>query len=367
MITLVIVALPVLLAFLVLMINVAWMQLMRTELRVATDAAADAGMLVMASTGDPSLISQAAVSAGQQNSVAGAPLILADTDVQFGRSERGYDGLWSFEQQTWDSGKVNALRITGRRAKDAPGGAVPFLFSGVFSSTVFEPTMAATVTRLPRDYVLVLDNSASMLYPSVWDGDPETQEIHDLDRKHAIQGPLRLRLEDDIDTSRWADMNRATLVFLEALENTPEEEMVGLVVAGEHVRPLVELTTEYDSIRDELERWKPNWRTSNASGVLAGCRMFERSGPADPYIGRTVVLLGDGIRTWGIQFQQAGRYLRDQGVTMDGITIGYDSTHIDMRHAIKHSGGSLQHAADEAELKQLLRRFVLQGPALSTE
>src|SRR3954468_23781948 len=84
MMVLIAVCLPLCIIMAAFAINVAWMQLVRTELRTSTDAAARAGAkeLSLAQTTTDAKI--AAKNAAKRNFVAGAPLQLADSEIEFG-------------------------------------------------------------------------------------------------------------------------------------------------------------------------------------------------------------------------------------------------------------------------------------------
>ena len=64
--------------------DVAYMQLTRTELRTATDAAARAGAEALSRTQSEPQARVAAKNAAGRNAVAGAPLLLDDSDMIFG-------------------------------------------------------------------------------------------------------------------------------------------------------------------------------------------------------------------------------------------------------------------------------------------
>ncbi|HIK90514.1 MAG TPA: hypothetical protein EYG03_00775 [Planctomycetes bacterium] len=86
MLPLIAICLPVILAFSAFAINIAWMQLTRTELRTATDAAARAGSRMLSRTQDTDVAQATAMEAAARNTVAGDSLVLANSDMIFGMS-----------------------------------------------------------------------------------------------------------------------------------------------------------------------------------------------------------------------------------------------------------------------------------------
>src|SRR6478672_653113 len=91
MMVLIAVCLPLCIIMAAFAINVAWMQLVRTELRTSTDAAARAGAKELSLAQSTSVARDAAKNAAKRNLVAGAPLLLADADIEFGNSSQPTD------------------------------------------------------------------------------------------------------------------------------------------------------------------------------------------------------------------------------------------------------------------------------------
>jgi hypothetical protein len=140
-------------------VDVAYMQLSKVQLRTATDAAARAAGEALSREQCLDCSRQAAKDIAQENLVAGDPLLLDDSDIVFGNSEEQAGGAWAF---TPGAEPINAVRVFGRRTREAPSGSVATFFGRVFDVFDFEPTQAATVVRLDRDICLVVDRSSSM-------------------------------------------------------------------------------------------------------------------------------------------------------------------------------------------------------------
>src|SRR4051812_17573201 len=131
MMVLIAVCLPLCIIMAALAINVAWMQLVRTELRTSTDAAARAGAKELSLAQSTTVARTAAQDAAKRNFVAGAPLLLADSDVEFGNSSQPTDtSRFVF---TVGGKTPNAVRVTGQRTKGSNSGPVNMLLSSVFS------------------------------------------------------------------------------------------------------------------------------------------------------------------------------------------------------------------------------------------
>ncbi len=167
--------LPVLVLLCAFAINVAYMQLTTTELRIATDSAARAGGRAWSEFQTVGQAKQFARQAAQRNTVAGQPLRLsgrnADNEIEFGTSNRLDNGFGRYVFTKQDTGQVNsgavratAIRINGRRTADSRSGSIALLFGGVGATTTFEPIVSSVCTQVDRDIAMVLDKSGSMAY-----------------------------------------------------------------------------------------------------------------------------------------------------------------------------------------------------------
>src|SRR3954465_7132573 len=81
MLVLVAVCLPLIIIMAAFAVDVAWMQLVRTELRTSTDAAARAGAKELSLAQDINVAKSMAKTLAKRNKVAGDPLLLADSDI----------------------------------------------------------------------------------------------------------------------------------------------------------------------------------------------------------------------------------------------------------------------------------------------
>src|SRR5687767_1276423 len=86
MLVLIAVCLPLCLIMAAFAVDVAWMQLVRTELRISTDAAARAAAKELSLAQDINAARAKGKDFARRNLVAGEPLQLANADLQFGVS-----------------------------------------------------------------------------------------------------------------------------------------------------------------------------------------------------------------------------------------------------------------------------------------
>ena len=167
-------------------INIAYMQLNRTELRVATDAAARAAGRAFSEYQDVDAAINHAVGTAAQNDVFGVPLIVdpdeTKEEIVFGTANRldGADGTAGGGRYTFNASTTSgvrdktesatAVRVYGKRTNDSANGSIPMLFNGVSPFREFQPIVYSTSTQVDRDIALVLDRSGSMLYYQDEDG-----------------------------------------------------------------------------------------------------------------------------------------------------------------------------------------------------
>jgi len=167
-------------------VDIAYMNLVKSELRTATDAAAKAAAETLARTQDVS----AAIARGKEialeNKVANVGLQLKDSDLVFGRSQLGNAGRFDF---TPGANPKNSVRVNGQRTNGSLSGNVQLFFGRVFNVQSFQPEEFSTATFIQRDIVLVVDRSGSML-----------------------------------DLNKFNDLRSAIAIFTQILANSPVDE-----------------------------------------------------------------------------------------------------------------------------------------------
>lgn len=337
MFIMIVVCLPVILAFCVLTINVAWMQLTRTELRTATDAAVRAGGRTLSMSQDTAQARATAADAAARNTVAGEPLLLADSDLRFGFSTMHDNSPATFAELDDSSTQINAVRVTGRRVSGSPSGPVPLLFSGMFDRTTFEPLKVATATQTDRDVVLVLDRSGSM-------GSMTT------------------------DGTRWDALKDAVDVFLDTLAQTPQAEQVGLVTYSTDSTVDVELTMDYQRIRDAIDRNTPNGWTGIGRGINSGRDVVTDPTYTRSFARKTIVVMTDGIHNRGVDPVTAAANAQNvDNVTVHTITFSSGANREHMQQVADEGGGSHWHADDQGSLIEVFEDVANNLPTLLTE
>jgi Ca-activated chloride channel homolog len=145
--------LPVVILLCAFSVNVAQMQLARTELQAATDASARAAGRVFAESRDVNQALTIANQLGELNVVSGDPIMFELSDIDLGISTRA--DLSSPYNFSSSSSLQNALRLSGRRTSGSPSGPVDYLFP-LFTSSGFEASFNAVSTQVELDIAIVI-------------------------------------------------------------------------------------------------------------------------------------------------------------------------------------------------------------------
>ena len=361
MLVLIAVCLPLLIIMAAFAVDLAWMQLSRTELRTATDSAARAGAKELSLAQSESAARAKARVAAQRNLVAGQPLQLNNRDIQVGKSVQSGTSRFQF---TEGGAKPNAVRVTGKRTEGSASGPVDLLFSGVLGVDTFEPSEVATSTQLDRDICLVVDRSGSMMWV-LTGGSSYPRGTKECDAPHPT-------------LSRWGALASAVEAFLVELETTVQDERVGLASYSSNNTscgnrytisstdsPLV---SDYSRIRSEMDKMssKPvKGNTAIGAGIDEGTKVLNSS--SRPYAVKTMIVMTDGIHNTGRDPLVAARDAAAKDITIHTITFSSDADIKRMKDVAAAGGGKHFHADNQAELIKIFRDIAATLPVMTTE
>ena len=349
---LIVVCLPVLLFFAAFAVDVAWMQLVRSELRVATDAAARAGGRTLSLSQDVGAARAAAIEAASRNEVGNRLLELRETDVVFGRSEQNGGSRYQFSP-TSDVELMNAVRVDGRRTQGSISGPVPLMFRAIPNHQDFEPQQSAISTQLVRDVALVLDRSGSMTRTAA--GEPN--------RNWQPGGPAPA-------DCRWRDLADAVDIFLAVLEESVQDEQVSLSTYATSATLDYQLSDDYTNISNAMDgmsgEYYGGW-TAIGEGMREGMKTFENPDTVRPLAARTMIVLTDGRHNTGVDPRTVAADIADEGVTIHTITFSDEAEEWRMEQTAEIGGGKHWHASDAASLREAFIEIARDLPTLLTE
>lgn len=356
------VLMPVFVLMAAFAVDVAWMQLVRTELRTATDSASRAGAKTLSLSQDQAAARAAAVDAASRNPVAGVGLQITGGDVDFGQStQANADARFLFRS---GATPINGVRVNGSRTATSPGGNVNLFFGSVLGTPAFEPTMTATSTVLDRDICLVIDRSGSMGLDINFPGTGNGQNC----------GPLTTR-------TRFFALAQAVDAFLAELRLTFPEERVALAsyssnfrrnCGGSRLRYNVSelhntLTLNYGSITASMDAFLANGiggSTAIGEGLREGIGSLRN---ARPFAVKTIVLMTDGRHNLGITPEAVAPEASGADCTVHTITFSPNGDIPRMQRVADATGGRHFHANTAADLALAFREIARTLPVLVTD
>ncbi|MDA0660553.1 MAG: VWA domain-containing protein [Planctomycetota bacterium] len=357
---LVAISLPVLLLMVAFAVDVAWMQLARTELRTATDAASRAGSRVLGLTQDADQARAAAIDAASRNTVAGEAMIVEASAVEIGVStQANRNARFQFSP---GGTRLNAVKVDGRRTASSAAGPVGLLMGNLLPVSTFEPTQTAISTQLDRDVCLVVDRSGSML-TILGGGNPG----------NFCDPPL--------PGSRWAALARAVDAFLQELEATFPEEALGMVSYSSDVRGCqgrlnmprslihTRLSPDYVPTKAAMTQLSSNpigGRTAITAGIDDGIRVL--TGPERrPFAVPTMVLMTDGIHNLGPEPREGAARAAAADIIIYTVTFSEDADLARMREVADITGGRHFHADTAGDLEAIFREIAQTLPVIVTK
>ncbi len=360
MLVLIAVVLPLVIILSAFALDVAWMQLVRTELRTATDAASRAAAKTLSMQQNTDDARAAAKDAANRNLVAGAPLIVSDNEIEFGISRQSS----STSRFTFSPGGnlLNSVRVTGNRTSSSASGPVNLFFGKVLGQSRFEPTQVAISTQLDRDICLVVDRSGSMMRSIVGGSTPGPN-----------CGPAHPT------RSRWGGLSTAVAGFLSELERTPQQEQCALVSyssAGNECGISfttsdinADLAFDFLQIRNEMDRLSGRavkGRTAISAGLQDGIKVL--TGPkVRPFAIKSILLMTDGIHNTGPEPIIPARLAAQKDIVINTVTFSDEADIARMQAVAEAAGGRHFHAPDSAALERIFREIASTLPVLTTE
>ncbi len=361
--TLFVFLLPVLLVMLGFSIDMAYMQLVQTEMRLASDNVARIAADNLSRYENEATAIQAGIDIADDFTVAGKPLRLRSSDFDFGRAVAGNDGAFVFDT---NGTPINSVRVNAMRNTANPDGAVSLFFGRLVGNQTYSPQVSATAAFQNVDICLVLDRSTSMKFAV---NSTETG-MSISDRRFCRAPPAN---------SRWLALDRAVKVFTNVLRNNTTDEQVSIATFGSDINSVapglcgrresatmdLQLSTNLnaaDGAINTLTNSVWNGNTEIASGILRGIEELTSS-RSRRLADKVMIVLTDGFPTAG-DAVAAARAAAAQKIVVYAITFGPDGAQDHMRAVAAAGNGEHAHAADEATLTAVFERFAAKATVL---
>ena len=358
-----------------LCINIAYMEMVRTEQRIATDSAAKAALVVLGQSQSPAQARSAAKSISALHRIAGKPVILSDSDIQIGTSTSNSNGKYNFTLSNSSSSMViNSVRINSDLTKLQSGGVPLILLPQMMGLNSFVSQQTSASTRIDMDVCLVVDRSGSMAWtlgatPFTYPGD--------LSGKSAIQNYFQLAHPT---LSRWSELSKSVSIFATVLGEAPIKTRVSLASYASNftfgiwtstVASIDQtLTTNYSSLRQKLDALAQQpliGNTNIAAGLREGVNAL-----TDPIYSRItaskcIILLTDGIKSQGDDPVALAAAAREMNIRVHTIAFSAQADANLMRDVAKAGGGQCYVAPDATSLEFAFRTIAATLPNMLTE
>ena len=357
---LVAILLPALFALAAFAINIAYIETVKTDIQIATDAAARAAGRTYAMTSDENLSLLAAQEAANRNRIAdNVVLPITAGDLDFGVSDRGsMTSPYVFDH----TGGGNSVRLTTRTLNTNNANPIFPVFPFFGSTQEIRPLMTATSTQGVIDIALVVDRSGSMAY-----GSTEVAQYP----PNPIAAPPGWDFGDPVPPgARWLDLIAAVQVFINQLNASPQEELLSLSMYNQDPTTPQNLTVNYQDIIDSLTVVSANFQkggTNIGSGVNAGLNAVIDPAYARPHASKVIVVMTDGVHNIGWNPVSAATSVADNGVTVFTITFSDEADQGLMQQVADKCGGEHFHAVTAAQLQDAFRSIARRLPTLLTD
>jgi hypothetical protein len=399
------IVLPVLAILAAFAINASHMQLTRTELTVATDAAARAAGRAFSEVQTVDAAVDAAVATAALNNVNGAPLRLRsgdnDGEIEFGNAEQrgGLESRYDFVRIPTSEVRggtiASAVRVHGKRLDGSLSGKVRYLIPDLITSESRFQTQAESVAmQVDRDISLILDRSGSMEWVDFDWGSGENPFSYSAMNHAVSQGVLgryyhngwRYYYDNGYDsttyqqymwenyfnkgpapTTPWQDLERAVNAFLDVLADTSQEEQVSVASYATYGSLDSLLEKDHEIVRSTVAQLNTGGTTAIGRGMQEGIQALI-DGRARPFAAKTMVVMTDGNENqspWASDV--ANTLVSNNLLTIHTVTFGDEANQNIMQDVAAIGGGKHYHAATGDDLVRIFEEIANNLPTILTK
>jgi Ca-activated chloride channel homolog len=347
-------------------IDYAYMQSVRSELRIATDSAAKAGAEALSRTESGTQAINAAIEFAASNKVAGQNLTITSSDVKLGRVTKSPSGDWQFQ--------ANATPFNSVQVKPTVNASL--FFGKALGRSSVAPKHTAVAGYQEFDVCLCLDRSGSMLFDmsgtdySYPTGNPKLSSFTGWGNtwRNHLSPPHPQH-------SRWAVLTRAIDDFFDEIEDSKPLPSTSLVTwASDYSMPISPWTVyqsstldvalahgnnnQDDNIKDRIEYLGdvPMMGGTNLSAGLDRARIHLTSNQARALSAKVIILFTDGQWNQGRDPILAAQDARDAGIIVHTVSMltGFQPT---LAQIAATTGGKSFTTTNETELRNAFKEI----------
>ena len=389
--------LPVLFLLSGFAINLAYMQLLTTELKIATDAAAHAGGRAMSIHQTTDAAYHYAHRIAALNRVGGQSLQVPMNEdyMKFGLSIRGNNGQGKYEFTQVSKAAID--NESARATSISVEGSIemPLVFQAIPGIREFAARRRSIATQLDRDIALVLDRSGSMQwYKDLEALDKKLYKLYRLRRikyseyRNATRYNMysvntMKRLTGDMQEfaydrvynresasrhSRWHFLDLGVDAFLSVLDETDQEEQVSLVTFDSYADLRTSLASDYTEIREIVAEEYPSGNTAIGRGLQGSLPPIVSGTGARPFAAKTIVVLTDGENNQSPDPEDVVvDIIANNNVTIHTVTFTTGADQESMARVAALGGGRHYHADEGEDLIGIFEEIANNLPTILTE
>lgn len=368
-------------------IDFSYMQLVRTELRTATDAAAKAGAEALGRTQNIDTAKQEAIRYAAANKVGGRPFRIGVNDLEIGRVIRNDAGRWNF---TLNGSPPNAMRVNARSGGTALQSAIPLYFGQVLGTGSFAPSYQAIAGQQDVEVCLCLDRSGSMLFDmsgNDFEYPPNNPRLSSFTGWGTMwQNHLS---PPHPTSSRWAVLARAVNLFFDEAVLAAPQPRIGLVTWGSDYDMPISPYTHYNESQIECSLpassgfdfdankrlitgvvadrgTKPMMGGTNLSAGLSQAITVLRGSNSNAFASKVVILLTDGAWNVGADPATVAAVARSNGIIVHCVSM-LTSTQPTLQNIATTTNGRYFSTSNEAELRAAFQELARSLPVVLTD
>jgi hypothetical protein len=356
-------------------VDLAYMELVKTELRAATDSAAKAGTFALVQGGSVADIQTAAIQMAAMNNVSGKPLVITASNITLGQSVLQADGTWLFVPGLEP---YQSVQVTSSMSAQNANGSVPLFFAPVMGINTYSPTDTAVASANAAEVCLVLDRSASMCWDEsgvMWSYPPPIYSNIDQGYESPPQPGCRwLALQSAVGSfcSILTNANGATRVAAVTWAspvgtNSMEYELTGQTSPG--VTEDVDLTSNMNSITNAVNQYSTHvmlGATDMCSGLNEGIAVLSEP-DVRPFARKIIILMTDGQWNTGNDPMTAAQTAANNGIVIHCVCFLQNADQTTCQNIAELTGGQFYFATDSASLTAAFQQLAHSLPVSLTQ